>query len=149
MDEFNPYAPPRSPVAVPPAVPPEPAGYALYRWLNLLYGAAMGLSLLVLAGGGRLQALPVHLLVVSIFLAPLLSFALVLGRRRQAFRRWRWFQAAGSGVLLLFCLQDVVGSGVLNRAGLFMTLANLFSLGAGQYFLARRLSPGAAGEAAG
>ncbi|MNZ90574.1 hypothetical protein D3C78_1095390 [compost metagenome] len=149
MDEFNPYAPPRSRVFDPRAVAPWPSGYALYRWLNLLYGAVMGLALLVLVSGGRLQALPSHLLVVAIFLAPLLSFALVRARQRQAFHRWRWFQAAGCGVLLLFCLQDVVGSGMLNRVGLFMTLANLLSLGAGQYFLARLLPPAAAAEAAG
>ncbi|WPP45081.1 hypothetical protein [Pseudomonas sp. AN-1] len=149
MDEFNPYAPPRSRDPAPLRMSGEPPGFATYRLLNGLYAGVMLLALLILLLNGTLQAEFSDLLVLAIFLAPLLSFALVLGRRRQAFRRWRWFQAAGSGVLLLFCLQDVVGSGVLNRAGLFMTLANLFSLGAGQYFLVRRLSPGAAGEAAG
>ena len=139
MDEFNPYAPPKS--APLPAVAGEPPGFGAYRLVNGLYGGLMSLSLLILLGSGTLRAEFSHALVVSIFLAPLLCFYWVVTRREVQFRRWYWVQALGTGALLLLCLLDVIEGRGLRGIGVFMTAVNAAALLAGQHFLRLRRRP--------
>lgn len=143
MDEFNPYAPPRSRDPAPLYVPSEPPGFVVYRLVNGLYAGVMLLALLILLRSGTLQAELSHLLVVAIFFAPLFCFALVVSRREPLFRRWRWVQGVGSGVLLLFCFLDIAEGRGLRGIGVFMTLANALALVAGEYFLRLRQSAAA------
>ncbi|MBV2133476.1 hypothetical protein KRX52_11815 [Pseudomonas sp. MAP12] len=146
MDEFNPYAPPRSRDPAPLDPTAAPPGFAAYRWLNWLYAGVMLVALLILLGGGTLRAEFSHLLVVAIFLAPSLSFALVLARREAWFRRWYWVQGLGSAVLLLFCFLDITGGHGLRGIGVFMTAVNAAALFAGEHFLRVRGTPGLPAE---
>ena len=141
MDEFNPY---RSPEAQPLPVGPlsEPPGFVAYRVVNWLYAGVMLVCLLILLGSGKLQAEFHHALVVSIFLAPLLCFCLVMSRREALFRRWYWVQAVGTGWLLLLCLLDLTEGAGLRGIGVFMTAVNAAALLAGQHFLLQRRLPG-------
>lgn len=140
MDEFNPYAPPRcgAPAPLPPAAP---RGFRAYCLVNWLYAAAMLLALLILLRSGTLRAELHHLLVVAICLAPLVSFALVLGRCTAPFLRWFWVQGLGSAGLVLLCLLDLSEGRGLRGIGVFMTLANVLALFAGAHFLERRAAP--------
>lgn len=141
MDEFNPYAPPRS--AAPAPLPPAaPRGFRVYCLVNWLYAAAMLLALGILLRSGTLRAEFSHLLVVAIFLAPLLSFALVLGRGTAPFLRWFWVQGLGSAGLVLLCLLDLTEGRGLRGIGVFMALVNVLALGAGAHFLERRAEAG-------
>lgn len=149
MDEFNPYAPPRSQVSVTGSLPSASPGFAAYLLVNGLYAGVMLLALLILLRSGTLRAEFSHLLVVAIFLAPLFSCALVYARRGSLFRRWRWVQGVGSGVLLLFCFLDITEGRGLRGIGVFMTLANALALFVGEHFLRlRQSSPTGAGPVA-
>ena len=142
MDEFNPYAPPGARSPAPP--PGEPPGFGAYRLVNWLYAALMLISLLSLLHRGTLRAEFHHLLVVSIFLAPLLCFFLVASRREGLFRRWYWVQALGTGWLFLLCLLDLTEGPGLRGIGVFMTAVNAAALFAGQHFLLAHRPPGGA-----
>lgn len=149
MDEFNPYAPPG---ARPPAPPADALpGLGVYRLVNWLYAALMLFCLISLLHSGTLRAEFHHLLVASIFLAPLLCFLLVMTRRAALFRRWYWVQALGTGWLFLLCLLDLTEGPGLRGIGVFMTAVNAAALFAGQHFLFARRLPGgaAAGRVAG
>lgn len=125
MDEFNPYA---SPVADSGVVSVDrSSGRRLYLILNLVYAVLVGIGLLFLLLGGSISLALADLLVVGIFLAPLLSFWLVMANYARVFRYWRFVQALIAGVLLLFCLVDL-GRGALVGVGLFMALVNVLSL---------------------
>lgn len=139
MEEFNPYAPPKAPPL--PSAAGEPPGFMAYRLANGLYGGLMGLSLVILLGSGTLRAEFSHALVVSIFLAPLLCFYLVVTRRAAQFRRWLWVQTLGTGALLLLCLLDIAEGGGLRGIGVFMTAVNAAALLLGQHFLRLRQPP--------
>ena len=137
MDEFNPYAPPRSRGSAPVAPVGAAPGFAVYRLVNGLYATIMLVCLLILLRSGTLHAEFHHLLVVSIFLAPLLSFVLVLRRRWVLLGRWRWLHGLGTAALLLLCFLDLSEGRGLRGIGVFMTLVNAAALLAGEYFRRR------------
>ncbi|HYQ37909.1 MAG TPA: hypothetical protein VER09_03095 [Pseudomonas sp.] len=148
MDEFNPYAPPRAGEPSPLSPRLEPRGFQAYRLVNWLYAGAMLAALLILLRSGTLRAEFHHLLVVAIFLAPVLSFALVLKRCTVQFHRWFWVQGLGSAALLLLCLLDFTEGRGLRGIGVFMTLANALALFAGEHFLELRQAQAEAAQAA-
>jgi hypothetical protein len=94
---------------------------------------------LILLSGGRIRLAVMDLLVVGIFIAPLISCWLVVANYPEAFRYWRFVQALITGVLLVFCLEDL-GRGTLAGIGLFMTLTNALSLIASSHFHLRKQS---------
>ena len=136
MDEFNPYAPPRS--GDPGPRSGEPRGFLAYCLVNWLYAGVMLCALLILLRSGTVRAEFHHLLVVAIFLAPVLSFVLVLRRCTTQFRHWFWVQGLGSAGLVLLCLLDLTEGRGLRGIGVFMTLANVMALYAGAHFMALR-----------
>jgi hypothetical protein len=148
MDEFNPYASPRAgdPSPLSPFV--EPPGFQVYRLVNWLYAGAMLVALVILLRSGTLRAEFHHLLVVAIFLAPVLSFVLVLKRCTAQFHRWFWVQGLGSAALLLLCLLDFTEGRGLRGIGVFMTLANALALFAGEHFLELSQAQAEAAQAA-
>ncbi len=133
--EQNPYAPPA--VTLVEDCRGRPLGYPLYLGLNLIYAILCFGSLLILLSGRKIGFEFSDFLVVAIFLVPLISGGIILGRCQRLFRRWWLVPALICGVLVAFCLHDF-WRGKPVGIGLFMASLNLISLMASSYFYVRR-----------